>query len=142
MLQTSHCGFTRKEGIDYQEVFAPVANLKSIRIIVSLAVKYNLELDQMDVATAYLNGELEKELYMLPPKGVPIHADYCWHLKRSLYGLKQADRTWNKILGCKLGKAEFTRLDAETCLYIYRSDKGEVCFLVIYIDDLLLAAST
>lgn len=79
---------------------------------------------------------------MLPPEGVPIHAGYCWRLKRSLYSLKQAGRTWNKTLDRKLGEAEFTRLDAETCLYTYRSDKGEVCFLVVYVDNLLLAAST
>ena len=83
-------GFTQHEGVDYQEVFAPVANLESVRIIVSLAAKYDLELDQMDVSTAYLNGELEEELYMSPPDGVPIQPGYCWHLKHSLYGLKQA----------------------------------------------------
>ena len=134
-------GFTQKEGIDYQEVFAPVANLESIRIILALAAKHDLELDQMDVSTAYLNGELEEELYMHPPDGVPIQSGYCWRLKRSLYGLKQAGRTWNKTLDRKLGDLGFCRLDAETCLYVLR-DKGEVCFLVVYVDDLLLAASS
>ena len=104
--------------MDYQEVFAPVANLESVRIIVSLAAKYDLELDQMDVLTAYLNGELEEELYMSPPEGVPIQPGYCWRLKHSLYGLKQAGRTWNKTLDQKLGELGFTWLDAETCLYV------------------------
>jgi Reverse transcriptase (RNA-dependent DNA polymerase) len=81
-------GFTQKEDIDYQEVFAPVANLESIRIIISLAAKYDLELDQMDVATAYLNGKLEEEIYLQPPDGVPITPRCCWRLKQSLYGLK------------------------------------------------------
>ena len=134
-------GFTQREGVDYQEVFAPVANLESVRIIVALAAKYNLELDQMDVSTAYLNGELDEELYMLPPSGVPIQLGYCWHLKRSLYGLKQAGRTWNKTLDRKLGELGFVRLDAETCLYLFRKE-GQICFLVVYVDDLLLAAST
>ena len=83
-------GFAQKEGVDYQEVFAPVANLESIRIIIALAAKYNLELDQMDVSAAYLNGELDKELYMMPPTGVQIKPGHCWHLHHSLYGLKQA----------------------------------------------------
>ena len=136
-------GFTQREGVDYQEVFAPVANLESVRIIVALAAKYkfNLELDQMDVSTAYLNGELDEELYMLPPSGVPIQPGYCWHLKRSLYGLKQAGRTWNKTLDRKLRELGFVRLDAETCLYLFRKE-GQICFLVVYVDDLLLAAST
>ena len=133
-------GFTQQEGVDYQEVFAPVANLESVRIIMSLAAKYDLELDQMDVSTAYLNGELEEELYMSPPPGVPIQPGYCWQLKRSLYGLKQAGRTWNKTLDYTLGELRFTRLDAETCLYVLCKD-GKVCFLVVYVDDLLLAAT-
>ena len=117
-LQIVARGFTQHEGVDYQEVFAPVANLESVRIVVSLAAKYDLELDQMDVLTAYLNGELEEELYMSPPEGVPIQPGYCRHLKRSLYGLKQAGRTWNKILDQKLRELSFTWLDAETCLYV------------------------
>ena len=103
--------------------------------------KHNLELDQMDVSMAYLNGELEEDLYMLPPEGVPIQPGYCWKLQHSLYGLKQARRTWNKTLDCKLGELGLTRLDAETCLYVYQKD-GQVCFLVVYVNDLLLAASS
>jgi len=79
-VQIVACGFTQKEGVDYQEVFAPVANLDSVRTLITLAVKHNLELDQMDVSTAYLNGELKEDLYMLPPEGVPIQPGYCWKL--------------------------------------------------------------
>ena len=67
------CGYVQKEGIDYKEVFAPVANLESVRILLALAAKYDLELDAMDITTAYLNGELEEDLYLLPPKGVRSH---------------------------------------------------------------------
>ena len=70
-------GFTQCEGIDYQEVFTLVANLESVQLIIALAVKYNLELGQMDVSTAYLYGELIEELYTLPPEGVPIQLRYC-----------------------------------------------------------------
>ena len=100
-------------------MFAPVANLESVQIIVALAAKYNLELNQMDVSTAYLNGELDEELYMLPPSGVPIQPGHCWHLKHSLYGLKQAGWTWNKTLDQKLGELGFVRLNAKTCLYLF-----------------------
>jgi len=134
-------GFVQKEGVDYQEVFAPVANLESIRIIMALAAKYNLELDQMDVTAAYLNGELVEELYMMPPDGVKIKPGHCWRLRRSLYGLKRAGRTWNKRLDQKLRDLQFTRLNAETCLYVYKKGGG-LCFLVVYVDDLLLAATS
>ena len=135
-------GFTQREGIDYKEVWAPVANLESIRILVALAAKYDLELDQMDVATAYLNGELKEELYMAPPEGVPIPSGCCWRLRRSLYGLKQAGRTWNHTLDKRLKDLGFFRLNAETCLYVYKDGKGSICFLVVYVDDFLLAASS
>jgi hypothetical protein len=137
-------GFVQKQGVDYQDTFAPVANLESVRIIHALAAKYDLELDQMDVSTAYLNGELLEELYLLPPDGVQCKPGHCWKLKRSLYGLKQAGRTWNATLDKSLLELGFTRLDAETCLYIYREagKGGGICFLVVYVDDLLLAASS
>jgi hypothetical protein len=112
-----------------------------VRVIIALAAEYNLELDQMDIMTAYLNGELEEELYMLPLEGVLIEPGHCWCLKRSLYGLKQAGRTWNKTLDRKLRELGFTRLNAEMCLYVHRKD-NQVCFLVVYVDDLLLAASS
>ena len=131
----------QKEGIDYKEVFAPVANLESVRILLALAAKYDLELDAMDITTAYLNGELEEDLYLLPPKGVKIPNGHCWKLKRSLYGLKQAGGTWNKTLDRALTDLGFCRLDAETCLYIYREGK-QLCYLVVYVDDLLLAATS
>ena len=135
-------GFVQKKGVNYEETFAPVANLESIRIICALAAKYDLELDQMDVSTAYLNGVLDEEIYISPPEGVPIEDGFCWKLKKSIYGLKQAGRTWNRTLDAALTKIGFQQLNAETCLYVFRGEKGEVCFLVVYVDDLLLAAST
>ena len=70
-------GFTQKEGVDYQKVFAPIANLDSIWIIISIAAKHNLELDQMDVSTVHLNEELIEELYLQPSEGIPIQLGYC-----------------------------------------------------------------
>ena len=75
-----------------------MANLDSVHTLIALAAKHDLELDQMDVSTAYLNGELEEDLYVISPEGVPIQPGYCWKLQRSLYGLKQAGKTWNKTL--------------------------------------------
>ena len=70
-------GFTQREGVDYKEVFAPITNLGSIHIIYALTTKYDLEPDEMDVSTAYINGKLEEELYMLPSDCVEIKLGYC-----------------------------------------------------------------
>jgi hypothetical protein len=95
----------------------------------------------MDVSTAYLNGELQEEIYMTPPSCVDIPDSHCWRLKRSLYGLKQAGRTWNRTLDSKLLKLGFHRLNSETCLYVYKDGK-QTCFVVVYVDDLLIAATS
>lgn len=141
-LRIIACRFKQKAGVDYSEMFAPVANLESIQIICALAAKYDLELDQMDVSTAYLNSVLDEDIYLSPLVGVPIADGFCWKLKRSIYGLKQAGHTWNRTLDKALIDIGFQCLDAETCLYVFRSETREVCFLVVYVDDLLLAAST
>lgn len=136
-------GFSQKPGVDYTDTFAPVASLVAVRIIVDLANREGLELDQMDVSTAYLNGELKEDIYLSPPEGVDIPAGHCWKLKRSIYGLKQAGRTWNITFDKKLGELGFARLDSETCLYVFRdSGTSEYCYLVVYVDDLLLAATS
>ena len=85
-------GFTQKEGIDFGEIFSPVIKYKSIRIMLSLVVQYNLELEQMDVKTAFLHGDLEETIYMEQPEGFQVqkNKDMVCLLKKSLYGLKQA----------------------------------------------------
>ena len=93
------------------------------------------------MSTAYPNGELHEDLYMSSLKGILIQPGYCWTLQCSLYGLKQAGQTWNKTLNWKLEKLEFFHLNAETCLYVFWKN-GQICFLVVDVDDLLLAAST
>lgn len=95
----------------------------------------------MDIATAYLNRELEEELYMLPSDSVKVPKGHCWHLRRSLYRLKQAGRTWDLTLDKKLQEFGFTCLNAKTCLYVYQKD-DKICFLVVYINDFILAANS
>ena len=90
-------GYIQKEGIDYEETFSPVAMLKSIIILLSIAAHYDYEIWQMDVKTAFLNGNLDEEIYMMQPKGfIAKNQEYMvCKLKRSIYGLKQASRSWN-----------------------------------------------
>jgi hypothetical protein len=89
-------GFSQKEGIDHDEIFALVARYTSIIIIISLALVFNWKLHQMDVKTAFLNGEVEQEVYIEQSKGFVIHGkeSHVCKLKKALYGLKQALRAW------------------------------------------------
>ena len=86
--------YTQKEGIDYKETFSPVVMLKSIRILLSIVVHYNYEIWKMDVKTAFLNDNLEEEIYMLQPEGfiAKNQKHMVCKLKMSIYGLKQASR--------------------------------------------------
>ena len=90
-------GYTQNEGIDYEETFLPVAMLKSIRILLFIAAHYDYEIWQMDVKTVFLNGNLEEEIYMMQQEAfVAKNQDHVvCKLKRSIYGLKQASRSWN-----------------------------------------------
>jgi hypothetical protein len=85
-------GFTQKEGIDYTETFSPVSKKDSLRVILALVAHFDLELQQMDVKTAFLNGDLEEEVYMKQPEGFPSSdgEHLVCKLMKSIYGLKQA----------------------------------------------------
>ena len=91
-------GFSQVQGVDYDETFSPVAMLKSVRIMLAIAAFFDYEIWQMDVKTVFLNGFLKEELYMMQPKGFvdPKNANKVCKLQRSIYGLVQASRSWNK----------------------------------------------
>ena len=85
-------GFTQEYGIDYEETFAPVAHISSVRTLlaVAVAVASKWDLFQMDVKNAFLNRDLSEEVYMQPPPGLSVDSNKICHLRRALYGLKQA----------------------------------------------------
>ena len=83
-------GFTQEYGIDYEETFAPVALISSVRALLAVAAASKWDLFQMDVKNAFLNGDLSEEVYMQPPPGLSVESNKVYHLRRALYGLKQA----------------------------------------------------
>ncbi|GJW17453.1 retrotransposon protein, putative, ty1-copia subclass [Tanacetum coccineum] len=88
-------GYTQLYGVDYEETFSPVADIRAIRILISIAAFYDYEIWQIDVKTAFLNGYLDEDIYMVQPKGFvdPNHPRKVCKLQRSIYGLKQASRS-------------------------------------------------
>jgi hypothetical protein len=89
-------GYSQVEGVDFGEIFSPVAKLTSIRVLMSLAATFDLEIEHMDVKTMFLHGDLEEEIYMKQPEGFVVKGKkyLVCKLKRSLYGLKQSPRMW------------------------------------------------
>ncbi|GJZ80784.1 retrovirus-related pol polyprotein from transposon TNT 1-94, partial [Tanacetum coccineum] len=96
-------GYRQEEGIDFEESFAPVACIEAIRIFIAITASKNMTIYQMDVKTAFLNGELKEEVYVSQPEGFvdPDHLTHVYHLKKALYGLKQAPRAWYQALPTK-----------------------------------------
>ena len=132
-------GFTQKEGIDYDETFSPVAMLKSIRILLFIANHMDYEVWQMDVKTAFLNGNLDEDIYMQQPEGYVKKGQEhrVWKLNKSLYGLKQASRSWNIRFDEVIKSYGFEQCQDESCVY-KKSNGNVVVFLVLYVDDILL----
>jgi len=89
-------GYAQKEGIDFSEIFSPVVRLTTIRVVLALCAAFDLHLEQLDVKTAFLHGELEEEIYMLQPEGFKEKENLVCRLNKSLYGLKKAPRCWYK----------------------------------------------
>ncbi|CAH9131081.1 unnamed protein product [Cuscuta epithymum] len=133
-------GFQQKQGIDFDEIFSPVVKMMSIRVVLGLVVSLNLELEQMDVKTAFLHGDLKEEIYMEQPEGfqVPKKEHLVCRLKKSLYGLKQAPRQWYKKFDSFMVKHQYRRTVADHCLYLKKFPDGKFIILLLYVDDMLI----
>lgn len=138
-------GYAQKAGIDYDETFAPVAKFTSIRILLALAAHHDFEIHQMDVKTAFLNGDLDVDIYMEQPEGYSTASRgeqrLVCKLQKALYGLKQAGRAWNEKILDALLQLHFTPLDSDSCVFVHQGD-CYVMFIVLYVDDLLIFSSS
>jgi len=137
-------GFEQKYGIDYNETFAPVVKFSTLRLMLAFVAQEDLELHQMDVKTAFLNGDLEEEIFMEQPEGFvdPKASDHICMLLKALYGLKQAPRQWfAKINEFLCRNLSFESCPYDPCLYIRRRSSG-VVIIALYVDDLLISGSS
>jgi hypothetical protein len=131
-------------GQDYFETYAPVARLASIRTLLALAAKYQLEVQQMDVKTAFLYRDLNEEIYMKLPKGYDDDDTLVCKLVKSIYGLKQAPRVWYKIIDAFFKKQGFAKSTCDPAVYIRRDPPGSggdglpPLIVVIYVNDLVI----
>ncbi|RVW98877.1 Retrovirus-related Pol polyprotein from transposon TNT 1-94 [Vitis vinifera] len=135
-------GFTQKEGIDYKDTFSPVSKKDSLRIIMALVAHFDLELHQMDVKTAFLNGNLDEDIYMEQPEGFAKKGNehLVCKLKKSIYGLKQASRQWYIKFNNTITSFGFKENIVDQCIYLKVSG-SKFIFLILYVDDILLASS-
>ncbi|CAL5393971.1 unnamed protein product [Camellia sinensis] len=133
-------GFGQKKGIDFDEIFSPVVKMTSIRVVLGLAASLNLELEQMDVKTAFLHGDLKEEIYMEQPEGFEVKGkeNLVCRLKKSLYGLKQAPRQWYKKFDSFMVGHEYKRTVADQCVYVRTFPGGNFIILLLYVDDMLI----
>ncbi|GJV11225.1 retrotransposon protein, putative, ty1-copia subclass [Tanacetum coccineum] len=132
-------GYTQLYGVDYEETFSPVADIRAIRILISIAAYYDYEIWQMDVKTAFLNGYLDEDIYMVQPEGFvdPNHPRKVCKLQRSIYGLKQASRSWNKRFDEEIKRFGFAQNLDEPCVY-QKASGSNVTFLILYVDDIII----
>ncbi|GJZ84171.1 retrovirus-related pol polyprotein from transposon TNT 1-94 [Tanacetum coccineum] len=135
-------GYRQEAGIDFEESFAPVARLEAIRLFIAHAASMNMVIFQMDVKTAFLNGELNEVVYVSQPEGFvdPEHPSHVYRLKKALYGLKQAPRAWYDKLSAFLIKSGFTKGVVDPTLFTRKAGK-HLLLVQIYVDDIIFAST-
>ncbi|KAL0746111.1 hypothetical protein Bca101_101377 [Brassica carinata] len=135
-------GYTQTYGEDYIDTFAHVAKLHTIRIVLSLAVNLEWDLWQMDVKNAFLQRELEDEVYMYPPPGLEglVKPGNVLRLKNAIYGLKQSPRAWYNKLSTTLNGRGFRKSELDNTLFTLTTPSGIICLLV-YVDDIIITGS-
>ncbi|KAK2440388.1 putative mitochondrial protein [Trifolium repens] len=135
-------GFLQREGLDYSEVYSPVARIETVRLVVALANARNWPMYHLDVKSAFLNGPLEEVVYVTQPPGFVSNEKkhMVYRLKKALYGLKQAPRAWNKRIDGFLVKQGFKKCKSEYGVYVQKSTLS-IILICLYVDDLLVTGS-
>ncbi|GKD62305.1 putative ribonuclease H-like domain-containing protein [Tanacetum coccineum] len=135
-------GYTQEEGIDYDEVFAPVARIEAIRLFLAYASFMGFIVYQMDVKSAFLYGTIEEEVYVCQPPGFedPQFPDKVYKVEKALYGLHQAPRAWYETLSTYLLENRFRRGIIDKTLFI-KKDKDDILLMQVYVDDIIFGST-
>ncbi|UYV64622.1 hypothetical protein LAZ67_3001360 [Cordylochernes scorpioides] len=135
-------GFNQKFGRDYEETFAPIVKHSTIRAFLAASVYKGMQVIHLDVKTAFLHGDLDKELYMELPEGLHTkQTNKVCKLKKAIYGLKQAGRSWNTKIASTLIKNNFKQSIVDPCLFT-KNEENHSIYLILYVDDMLLASDS
>ncbi|KAL4303544.1 hypothetical protein GQ457_10G024470 [Hibiscus cannabinus] len=136
-------GYAQIGGVDYGDTFAPIARLDTIKLLIAIAGQLGWNVFHLDVKSAFLNGELEEDIYVCQPEGfvVPGKEHQVYKLKRALYGLKQAPRAWYYRIDSYLQKLGFQRCVNEATLYLKKEKNADLLVISLYVDDLLVMGS-
>ena len=144
-------GYSQIRDIDYHETFSPTARMSSVRTLAQLSVQNDWVVHQMDVRAAYLNAEIDVEIYVEQPQGYEVKTEsnekLVWRLKKSLYGLKQSGRNWNAKFNAHLIEQGFVQSEVDPCVYIKHckssSDQtDEHAIILIWVDDVIIATKS
>jgi hypothetical protein len=131
----------KRKGIYFDEIFSPVVKMNSIRTILSLVSVEYFHLEQLDVKTTFLHGDLEEEIYMQQPQryGVKGKENLVCKLNKRLYGLKQAPRQWYLKFDRFMKEQGYSRCHSDHCVYFKKLENGSYIILLLYVDDMLVA---
>jgi hypothetical protein len=134
-------GFTQTQELDYTETFSPVVRMSTVRILLTLVAAKGWILQQLDINTTFLHGELKEEVYMTLPQGLDVQdtSNIC-QLRKSLYGLKQVSREWNHRLSSFLISFGYVQSKSDYSLFS-KENQNSLTFILVYVDDLLLAGN-
>ena len=136
-------GYRQKEGLDYFDTYSPVSRITSIRMLIVIASLNNMEIHQMDVKTAFLNGELDEDIYMEQPEGFVVQGqeNKVCKLVKSLYGLKQAPKQWHEKFDHTMLSHGFKINECDKCVYI-KTYANSCVFVCLYVDDMLIMGTS
>ena len=132
-------GYAQEYGVDYDETFAPVARMTSVRALIAIASIKKWPIFQLDVKNAFLNGNLNEEVYMEPPPGMNLNGKIL-KLKKALYGLKQAPKAWYDKFSNVLINLGFTSCYTDTALFVKKTGDS-IVILLLYVDDMIITGN-
>jgi hypothetical protein len=137
-------GFQQKEGIDYNAIFSPVVRYETVRLMIALGALENWHFEALDVKTAFLYGTLDEEVYMKQPEGFIIRGKEhkVFHLKKAIYGLKQASHSWWEELKTSMSQLGFKHTQSDAGVFIKTHKNGDKIIAIVYVDDALFASSS
>ncbi|KAD4385282.1 hypothetical protein E3N88_25450 [Mikania micrantha] len=137
-------GYSQVEGVDYTETFAPVARFETIRVVIAVAAHHGWELHQLDVKTAFLNGDLTEEIYIHQPDGFITRGneEKVYRLRKALYGLKQAPRAWYSKIDGYFHRHGFIKSYSEPTLYVKKVQDKDIMYVCLYVDDIVCTSSS